>query len=561
MPSIWLKADAGVSFNNGSQVTSWTDQSGNANNVTQNTNNRRPTYQSNSINFNPALDFDGANDFLQGNAGFSNTTLFMVARSDLNITNATPGQTILTANITNPASDAYFFTLGSVTAAFGNEVITHGLGNSTEYRKVLTGNTTIPNVPHLYSTDHNNTIRNAAIYFDGSQIDNNTANTFINSQNNRAFRVGGNLYVWGGIYFNGQIAEILSFPTNLSSTDREIINSYLAIKYGIPLTHAYRDIDGITIWSEATYSNNIAAIGRNDCFNLNQKQTTSSDIGAFITIGLGAIASDNNSNNNSFNTDQSFLFWGNDNDDNGVIEEINSELPAGIQTRLDREWKIRNINQVGAVEVQFDLNSITHSATTSSDFFLLIDEDGDGNFNTGTVQQLPVNSFSNGIVSFSNLSLADKVVISLATGVTPNTAPQITCLSTSFEVCPTGQIYDIATTIQTSDLDNDNVTAQITIQGITDNADTLIVDLTGFPAASQAYNYPTLQITGIINPSQLQSILRTLTFSTTSTMAGVRIISMIINDGIANSNEINKSIQADENLSICCSANAPLISN
>lgn len=559
-PSLWLKGDAGITLS-GARVNTWADQSGNTNNAIQNTNNRRPTYQTEAINFNPVVNFDGNNDFLEGNAGGANTTLFMVARSDLTVTSAAAGQTIFTANITNPISDAYFFSIGSVTAAFGNEVITHGLGNSLEYRKALTGNSSIVNVPHLYSTDHNATTTDAAIYLDGAQIDNNTANTFITSQINRPYRIGGNMYVWGGTYFNGQIAEVLSFPTNLTLNDREIVQSYLGIKYGISLAHAYKSADDITIWNELGYANNIAGIGKDGCLDLNQKQSKNTQIGAIITMGLGTIATSNAANTNIFNNDQSFLFWGNDNDDNGVIEEINTELPAGIQSRLDREWKIRNTNEVGAVAIEFDLNSITHSATTASDFLLIIDEDGNGNFNDGTIQNIAATAFTNGIVSFPNLNLADGVVISLATENTPNNAPQLTCPTTSFEVCPNGQQYKIATAIQVVDIDNDNLTAQISITGITDNLDMLAVDLTGFLGINQTYSYPTLQLTGSISPPQLQTILQTLSFSTTSTSVGVRNIRILINDPIENSNEIVKGIQADENLSICCSANAPLIGN
>lgn len=139
-PNLWLKADAGTRLI-GDRVSNWGDQSGNVNNATQSNNNNRPLYINNAINFNPTLAFDGDNDFLQGNGGGSNTLLFLVAKSDIPISNGSSGQTIITTNIQNPSSDVYFFTLGSITAAFPNEVITHGFGNSTEYRRVETGNT------------------------------------------------------------------------------------------------------------------------------------------------------------------------------------------------------------------------------------------------------------------------------------------------------------------------------------------------------------------------------------------------------------------------------------
>ena len=558
-PSLWLKADEGISLAN-LNVSTWADQSGNNNSADQANTNLRPFFQNNSINFNPAIDFDGSNDYLQGNSGGSNTTLFMVARSDINVSSFTPGQTIFTTQALNPSVDVYFFTLGIITAAFANEVITNGFGSFLEYRKSHTGNTTIPNIPHLYSTNHNQATT-AAIYYDGAQIDNSTTNAFINPENDRPYRVGGNLFTYGGANFNGQIAEVLSFPTTIDLNNREIIQSYLGIKYGITLAHAYKKSSGIITWNEPDFPNDIAAIGRDDCFRLNQKQSKNSNTDAILTIGLGTIAADNSSNNNTFNNNQSFLFWGNDNDNNGVVEEIATELPDQIDQRLDREWKIRNIGNVGATTVQFDLNSINHSANSAADLFLLIDMDGDGNFTTGTIQKIAATGFSGSVVEFSNITFSDGVIISLATLPTPNTAPEITESATTISVCPNGQNYDITPTIQVADSNNDDLTAQISISGSSDNADVIAVDLTGFPTAFQSFSYPTLQITGIISPVQMQSILQTLYFSTTSTLTGIRNISLLVNDGTVNSNQFFKNVQSDENLSFCCSADAPLISN
>lgn len=557
-PSLWLRADAGVTLSGG-VVSTWADQSDNSNNATQNRNNRQPAFLASGMNFNPTLDFDGVNDFLQGNAGASNTTLFMVARSDIAVNNSSAGQTIFTANIVNPASDAYFFSLGSITAAFANEVITHALGNSTEYRKARTGNFTIPATPHLYSTNHNNTSSSSNVYYDGRQIDNDISGNFINAETNRPYRVGGNLYVWGGSNFNGQISEVLSFPINLSTNDRHIIESYLGIKYGIPLTHAYLNSANQTLWNESNYSNNIASIGREDCFKLNQKQTKSTQDGAIITMGLGNIFNDNNSNTNNFSNDQSYLFWGHDNDDNGTIEEISSELPTGVKKRLDREWKVRNINAVDAVAIQFDLNGINHSGTVAGDFFLLIDNDSDSDFTSGTVQKIAASTFQNGIISFTDISFQSESIISLATE--SNNAPQVSCPIVNLEVCPNGNTYLFANGVQVQDLDNDNLTAQITIAGITDNKDSITVDLTDFIGTSQNFNYPNLTISGAMTASQLQSILRTLQFSTTSSLVGTRVINILSNDGIEDSNTVTKEIQANENFSICCSADAPIISN
>jgi hypothetical protein len=559
-PSLWLKADAGIT-QTGTTVRRWEDQSGNNNHAIQNGANVRPTYQSESINFNPALDFDGVDDYIAGTSGGSISTLFMVARSDSDVSRSSNGQTIITTSITNTISNSYFFTIGRVTAAFSNEVITHGLGHSGEYRKALTGNTVIENTPHLYTTDHNTATSNASIFMDGTKIDNTTSGNFVTPHNNRPYRIGGNLYVWGGVNFDGQIAEIISFPTNLNTTNREIIQSYLGIKYGIKLSHALRNSAGTVTWNESTYINNVSSIGRDDCFGLNQKQSKSTEDGAILTIGLGMIASSNSANTNTFPNNQSFLFWGHDNDDDGTIEEISSELPTGINTRLDREWKVKNINGVDTVELQFDLSGITHSATNANELYLLIDEDGDGDFTTGMVQKIVANSYTGNVASFTNIVFPDSVIISVGTGPVPNNAPVLTCTSDTTEACPNSQFYAFASSITVADADNDTLTATLTFMGITQSTDTMAVNLTGFPMASQTFNYPDLEITGTITPTQLQSILQTLSFSTSSLMSGIREVEIVVDDGTDKSNTLIKRIQSDENLSICCSADAPLISN
>jgi len=76
--SLWLKADAGVTLS-GSDVTAWADQSGNGNNAIPLEGTGSPTYQANSINSKPSINFNSS--FLQipansiGNSG--NISIFI----------------------------------------------------------------------------------------------------------------------------------------------------------------------------------------------------------------------------------------------------------------------------------------------------------------------------------------------------------------------------------------------------------------------------------------------------------------------------------------------------
>lgn len=59
----WLKADA-LSLSNNDPVSSWTDSSGNGHAAVQATASKRPLYKTNSLNGQPAVQFDGADDDL-----------------------------------------------------------------------------------------------------------------------------------------------------------------------------------------------------------------------------------------------------------------------------------------------------------------------------------------------------------------------------------------------------------------------------------------------------------------------------------------------------------------
>src|SRR5262249_9106423 len=67
--TTWLRGDFGVNTS-GSNVTSWTDASGNGYVFAQSTGTAQPTFVSSAINSLPALSFNGTSQFLQAGAGY-----------------------------------------------------------------------------------------------------------------------------------------------------------------------------------------------------------------------------------------------------------------------------------------------------------------------------------------------------------------------------------------------------------------------------------------------------------------------------------------------------------
>src|SRR6266516_3367953 len=69
-------------------------------------------------------------------------------------------------------------------------------------------------------------------------------------------------------------------------------------------------------------------------------------------------------------------------------ETITSAMGPALalgSSRLVRTWKVQATSAVPAVNLTFDITGLTLSGgSVPANYFLLIDNDGDGDFNTGT---------------------------------------------------------------------------------------------------------------------------------------------------------------------------------
>lgn len=166
------------------------------------------------------------------------------------------------------------------------------------------------------------------------------------------------------------------------------------------------DAGASTIWdvtANATYHNDVAGIGRDDDSNLEQKQSKSENSDAIVTMALGSVAGDNQSNANSFSADQSFLIWGND---DGALAALGvTDLPSGIEARLDRAWQVEENGTVSSLRVQIDMSGIEGTSGVGTNDLqqvrLLVDDDG--TFASGATIVAPT-SFDNttDVISFDH---------------------------------------------------------------------------------------------------------------------------------------------------------------
>ena len=165
----------------------------------------------------------------------------------------------------------------------------------------------------------------------------------------------------------GNISEVLIFNTALNQSERRRVNSYLAIKYGITLTHDYYDAKGaLLINSDGsggtyTYDNDIGVIGQNQCrMSMSQPKSMSQHSDAVVQMS-----------NPSSLDDFDYLAWGNDN--GALTAEDSTDVNSYYFThRVDRIWRVDTTGSIGSVTVGFYLGNISVGTNTVSDYGLVI---------------------------------------------------------------------------------------------------------------------------------------------------------------------------------------------
>ena len=201
----------------------------------------------------------------------------------------------------------------------------------------------------------------------------------------------------GGL--DGYFAEMIIYNTNLSAGDRQKVETYLAIKYGITLTSTtdYVRRDGTVIYpstsSHSGYVSDIAGIGRDNGgpgSGLLQLSSQSQNANSIVRI----TASNANVANNEF------LVWGSN---NGSLSVPNTtSLPTGIIRKMSRVWRVKEAGDVGNISLTFDLSAPTvPGAKSSAHLRLLVDPDGFGAGVAAT--QYAVSTSSGEVFTFNNV--------------------------------------------------------------------------------------------------------------------------------------------------------------
>ncbi|OEJ98688.1 hypothetical protein A8C32_05685 [Flavivirga aquatica] len=377
---LWLKADSGVeeaasdSAEDTDPVLNWLDKSGNSNDATQATVPNQPLFDATAINFNPMVHFDGTNhEMLATTAPNSTMTIFAVAEGTFSTTKnlldfnaGATGSIVLEQTASTTLQSRYF------NGATPTGVITTTIADATpflaNYDFVANSNSELFSGGVTQGTAATNAYTLPASVTTGIGTDPNDINR----------------------RWDGGIAELIVYNKSITSGERDQIESYLAIKYGMTLgangiSQDYVASDGTVIWDQAANSGfnfNVAGIGLDNDSELNQKQSKSTNTSDDITIGIIDIATSNSTNTNTFFADKTFLMWGNDNGSTAAGTPINKDFGAGTGvttnvsfTPIGRKWKIVVKDSVPTIKLSIPESMVSSTLTSGGSYVMAISDD------------------------------------------------------------------------------------------------------------------------------------------------------------------------------------------
>lgn len=345
--ALWLRADAGTNTTiDGASVTTWNDLSRSETNyVSSGTNS---TYDSIFSNNFPSI-------ALNLNANILSTTE----------TTYTDGSLYAVVNHSDNATSNSFFgniSAGSSVLLFEQNTDSDGYGYSatsgTDYTAGISSNHDVVKILSFETSNGTGTM--------------NVQDIIAGTRNSSDFSVGATNRTISNKEIGGfsDVAEIILYGGAVNTAlERQKIESYLSIKYGLPYDKDLLASNDSVIWDRVTnagFNNDIAAIGRDDTAGVHLKKSRSANPDGLVTV----------EKTDFFANDRSFISWGNDGSslNQPNIADVDGAI---IQVRMERTWIASVLGTPENVDITFDLTSIPGTKSVT-DLRLLVDRDNDG---------------------------------------------------------------------------------------------------------------------------------------------------------------------------------------
>ncbi|MBT8277411.1 MAG: T9SS type A sorting domain-containing protein [Bacteroidia bacterium] len=426
---LWLKSTRGITESAG-KVSLWEDLGSNGKDASQGTAANQPTFldtAASNINFNPVIKFvnDGATveEYLENTSnGFYSQDIFIVMIPDATMTNTSSRNTIFSGIATGLPGDITGVGFGDYSTEFTNETLSYNqdvaaagafngyaeLNSSYSNAGIINIRNNDPTLPTGQDIIYNSSVLTTSSVDDIPFINVGYLDTVPDPDviMGTQYLIGKNFDLQGNL--NGRVAEIFTFAERVPDADRQKIESYLAIKYGITLGSSneaqkdYINSFGTSIWdisAHTGYNYHVAGIGRDSISDLNQKQSRTINLINEVTLGLNGIFSTNSANTNEFQKDGDFLTWGSNNAAYTASGSNTITISTGVTTsltRISRQWKIIESTEassdVGNVFVSIPSAAFSGFSKTADEEYVLIVADNDNFANGDIIDVIPLKS-------------------------------------------------------------------------------------------------------------------------------------------------------------------------
>lgn len=170
-------------------------------------------------------------------------------------------------------------------------------------------------------------------------------------------------------FFAGDLAEVICYQGDLTDTQVEQVETYLAIKFGVTVQHDYLNASGTVVRSMGSYHNNVFGLMRDDAGSVDQRQATSADAGAMLAVSTSSLAATNNANSAYISTDGSVLTVGNDGGDMDFSYGYSTDDETHCN-RMGRVWHVQATGTESAVQMYIPSSTqATHALLASNPEF------------------------------------------------------------------------------------------------------------------------------------------------------------------------------------------------
>ena len=362
----------------------WVDYSNNGNNASQAVNATKPIYRDNAtdeINFNPSFFFDGNNDFFRIPWDLSlnpdSLTVFSVHQVD-----GSPGTWRAPFGSRRGGQGGY-----NIYASTANNyqywTTSPGTGWNIATAGAITDRAELLGID-VIAAPNGSAPKN--LYRNGNVVSATLGNYQPNPITNYTIGMNDNGTSWP---FHGRISEQIVYPKILSSHERNVVETYLALKYGISISHNYIRPDSVVIFDVSTgYNNGIIGVGKNKTQGFNQpKSHSESDATNGITLALTSNVASG-----------TYLICGHNAGGLGRI------TVAGETNVLTRKYYAEQSGGLGTINIELNLSEIgANTGLAANQVKILISKNS--TFTNTYVQE--ASSVSGGIAYFEGVPLTD----------------------------------------------------------------------------------------------------------------------------------------------------------